>query len=177
MPLSVIRRIMLVAAFIAMSAAPPRAKADLIVTLDQPSLEITLPTTGSLTVDFTGSATGGSPGGFWATVPFSIPPNPNIRDIPGSGHFDSSGNFATGTVLVELVVASSATPTVLDVSITIVDHGSLGGQATVPATLTIDPPAAAPEPSTALVAVFGAAAFIAYGWSRQRRDQRRQAAA
>jgi hypothetical protein len=36
--------------------------------------------------------------------------------------------------------------------------------------------AAVPEPSTALVSVFGAVAFIAYGWSRHRRQQRRQAA-
>jgi hypothetical protein len=36
--------------------------------------------------------------------------------------------------------------------------------------------AAVPEPSTAIGAVFGAAAFLAYGWSRHRREQRRQAA-
>jgi hypothetical protein len=36
---------------------------------------------------------------------------------------------------------------------------------------------ATPEPSTALVAAFGAVAFAAYGWSRHRRAQRRQAAA
>jgi hypothetical protein len=36
---------------------------------------------------------------------------------------------------------------------------------------------AVPEPSTALVASLGAVAFIAYGWSRHRREQRRQAAA
>ena len=34
-----------------------------------------------------------------------------------------------------------------------------------------------PEPSTAIVAAIGAVAFIAYGWSRHRREQRRQAAA
>jgi hypothetical protein len=34
-----------------------------------------------------------------------------------------------------------------------------------------------PEPSTALVAAFGAVAFLAYGWSRHRRAQQRQAAA
>jgi hypothetical protein len=37
--------------------------------------------------------------------------------------------------------------------------------------------AAVPEPSTALVAVVGAVAFLAYGWSRHRREHRRQAAA
>jgi hypothetical protein len=37
-------------------------------------------------------------------------------------------------------------------------------------------PAAVPEPSTAIVACFGAVAFMAYGWSRHRREQRRQAA-
>jgi uncharacterized protein DUF4082/PEP-CTERM motif-containing protein len=36
---------------------------------------------------------------------------------------------------------------------------------------------AVPEPSTAVVAVLGAVAFLAYGWSRNRRHQRRQAAA
>lgn len=34
--------------------------------------------------------------------------------------------------------------------------------------------AAVPEPSTAIGAVFGAVAFIAYGWSRHRREQRQQ---
>jgi hypothetical protein len=37
--------------------------------------------------------------------------------------------------------------------------------------------AAVPEPSTAIVAVVGAGAFIAYGWSRHRRHERRPAAA
>jgi hypothetical protein len=44
-------------------------------------------------------------------------------------------------------------------------------------TLQIGPTAVVPEPSTALVAVFGALAFIAYGWSHHRSEQRRQAAA
>jgi hypothetical protein len=39
------------------------------------------------------------------------------------------------------------------------------------------PSAAVPEPSTAIMAAFGAVAFLAYGWSRHRRAQRRQAAA
>jgi hypothetical protein len=44
-------------------------------------------------------------------------------------------------------------------------------------TLKLDPSVpSVPEPSTALVAVFGAVAFIAYGWSRHHREQRRQAA-
>jgi hypothetical protein len=34
---------------------------------------------------------------------------------------------------------------------------------------------AVPEPSTALVAVFGAVAFVAYGWCRHRRAERRRA--
>jgi hypothetical protein len=36
---------------------------------------------------------------------------------------------------------------------------------------------AVPEPSTAIVAALGAVAFIAYGWSRHRRERRRQAVA
>jgi len=36
---------------------------------------------------------------------------------------------------------------------------------------------AVPEPSTAIVAVLGAVAFITYGWSRRRRQQRRQVSA
>jgi hypothetical protein len=36
---------------------------------------------------------------------------------------------------------------------------------------------AVPEPSTAIVAAFGAVAILAYGWSRHSREQRRQAAA
>jgi hypothetical protein len=42
---------------------------------------------------------------------------------------------------------------------------------------TVATAAAVPEPSAALVAVFGAVAFIAYGWSRHRRERRRQGAA
>jgi hypothetical protein len=38
-------------------------------------------------------------------------------------------------------------------------------------------PSVVPESSTAILAVFGAVAFLAYGWSRHRREQRRQAAA
>jgi hypothetical protein len=34
-----------------------------------------------------------------------------------------------------------------------------------------------PEPSSMVMAGLGAVGFIAYGWSRHRRDQRRQAAA
>ena len=41
----------------------------------------------------------------------------------------------------------------------------------------ISPAAVVPEPSTSIVAVFGGAAFLAYGWSRRRRELRRQAAA
>jgi hypothetical protein len=42
--------------------------------------------------------------------------------------------------------------------------------------LTVSGTAAVPERSTAVVAVFGAVAFLAYGWSRHRRARRRQAA-
>jgi hypothetical protein len=41
----------------------------------------------------------------------------------------------------------------------------------------ISPAAVVPEPSTAILAVFGGATFLAYGWSRRRREARRQAAA
>jgi hypothetical protein len=43
---------------------------------------------------------------------------------------------------------------------------------TVPASSTV-----VPEPSTAIVSALGAVAFLAYGWSRHRRAQQRQAAA
>jgi hypothetical protein len=43
--------------------------------------------------------------------------------------------------------------------------------------LRVPTTSAVPEPSTAMVAALGAVAFVAYGWSRHRRDQRRQAAA
>jgi hypothetical protein len=44
-------------------------------------------------------------------------------------------------------------------------------------TVLIETPTVVPEPSTAVVAVFGAVAFAAYGWRRHLRAQRRQAAA
>jgi hypothetical protein len=44
-------------------------------------------------------------------------------------------------------------------------------------TVQIGPAAVVPEPSTAIGAVVAAVAFLAYGWSRHRRHQRRQAAA
>ena len=52
---------------------------------------------------------------------------------------------------------------------------SFGG--TDPWVIAVAESSAVPEPSTAIVAVFGTVAFIAYGWSRHRRAQRRQAAA
>ena len=39
--------------------------------------------------------------------------------------------------------------------------------------LTLATETAIPEPSTAIAAMFGAVAFIAYGWSRHRREHRR----
>jgi PEP-CTERM motif len=42
--------------------------------------------------------------------------------------------------------------------------------------LQVGTAAAVPEPSTAILSLFGVA-FVAYGWSRHRREQRRQAAA
>ena len=41
----------------------------------------------------------------------------------------------------------------------------------------VDIASAVPEPSTAILAALGAVALSAYGWSRHRRDQRRQAVA
>jgi hypothetical protein len=46
-----------------------------------------------------------------------------------------------------------------------------------PLSYTVIAAVSVPEPSTAVVAAFGGVAFIAYGWSRHRREQRRQAAA
>ena len=43
---------------------------------------------------------------------------------------------------------------------------------TVPGTTTV-----VAEPSTLVLGAIGAVAFVAYGWSRHRREQRRQAAA
>jgi hypothetical protein len=42
--------------------------------------------------------------------------------------------------------------------------------------LTVPGTTAVPEPSTAVVAAFGAVALLPYSWSRHRREQRRQAA-
>jgi hypothetical protein len=106
-------------------------------------------------------------------------PNQTIIGSPGAGNTYSSANgsiagngphnpFLFGPVSFTLSVAGvtdSSTITAATFS-----FGTVAGQ-------NVEGVAAVPEASTATVAVFGAVACLAYGWSRHRREQRRQAAA
>jgi hypothetical protein len=95
---------------------------------------------------------------------FSSIVNPLGLDITLGGSF--------GSTLIGESLASNSTWTDAGTSVPQSGIENLYGISQV---LTV--PGAVPEPSTAIVAGFGAVAFIAYGWSRHRRDQRRQAAA
>jgi hypothetical protein len=74
--------------------------------------------------------------------------------VTGSGQFTTSGTTARTNLATYTNLSSGP----LDYTV-------------FPASISV------PEPSTAIAGGFGAIAFIAYGWSRHRREQRRQAAA
>jgi hypothetical protein len=113
-------------------------------------------------------------------------PGKNDNQIsPTAPFLDSSGisfavpSFTVGGVQisdVEILFRPS-------ISIYTSNIGTSGGFFSVPGSvvsefqLTPVTPASVPEPSTAIVAVFGAAALVTYGWSRRRREERRQGAA
>ena len=94
-----------------------------------------------------------------------------VDDIidPHTGYL-TAANYAEDTLMV---TATSTTET-----LEFDGHTNLGYFRLDDVSLTANSAAVStPEPSTAIVAVFGAVAFLVYGWSRHRRAQRRQAAA
>jgi hypothetical protein len=123
------------------------------------------------------------------TGPASFGTGTFLTATTGTGDaFGPEGSFATGFLMVPMGYVSGHSLTATDTyaNQTFSSLGLTPGTYTWTwgtrahadsLTVQIGPAAAVPEPSTALVAVFGAVAFIAYGWSRHRRAQRRQAAA
>jgi hypothetical protein len=89
----------------------------------------------------------------------------------GVGPFGSSGgaNLTDGNIPTSQASFFSALPFFGDVWL---DRSDLSGLR-----LFVTGTQAVPEPSTLGVGALGAVAFIAYGWLRHRREQRRQAAA
>jgi hypothetical protein len=107
---------------------------------------------------------------FSAAAPIPLDPNSRywiqLRVTPGtdaSFAFDSAAPMPTGP-------GATYDATFYDVTAFTIKAG-------IPYVELDSPSTAVPEPSTAVVATFGAVALGAYGWSRHRRAQRRPAAA
>jgi hypothetical protein len=177
MQTSLRHRLLLNACLVFILAGPSRAVAGLSLSLDSPT--VTIPSTGDVVVDITGSAKGEAPNDQWSSTLLGTLGSAT----PVVGSFDSSGGIPSGTLLCvwDLGPASSLAPGTYTATIGLVDPGdpSTGGsiEAETTVTLVAGSPTPVPEPSTAGVAALGAVTFTAYGWPRRRRDQRRQAAA
>jgi hypothetical protein len=173
---------------------PPEARADLTYSfLDHPTLEngYTLAGTITATVDGLGNVTSIDA---W-TVEILQQSTPQITfssTTPGAntnfGGLEATANTLTleSNGVLQLNVTNSvgnnglneitATGRYLETN-PFGSNPSIFWNTAIPNSPFIVATAAVPEPSTAIVACFGAVAFIAYGWSRHRRAQRRQAAA
>jgi hypothetical protein len=160
--------------------AQPSARADLIYeVVDYPTLENGYTVTGTITTNgATGTSLPASDITSWditiskgSTTIFTLTP---MESANASAHFDAT---TTAITVADEITFSTSSGTGIDWFNTI---GAIVYQGALNNTLIWDsdlpsldsPIATIPEPSTAIVAVFGAATFAAYGWSRRRRDQR-----
>jgi hypothetical protein len=119
--------------------------------------------------------------------PGSWGPGTFVLPTAASGdHFGLDGNngrlvtpqgYISGTQLMGTATFSGTTISTLGLNKGTYVYTWGSGSAADSLTVRIGTVSAVPEPSTAIAAVFGAVAFVGYGWSRRRRDQRRQAAA
>jgi hypothetical protein len=169
-----------------LSASHTTATADLFIAVD-PGYEnqtITIPTTGTTVVSIIGGANGSPVSDGFGILgdAETSPPNPVILNFDSGSNsqaekdLDKNGSITDETFFT-FTISSSATPGMYSGTVTLMDE-TTGMSNDASFNLTLQAAAsAAPEPSTAIVAAFGAVAFIAYGWSRHRRAQRRQAAA
>jgi hypothetical protein len=131
--------------------------------------------------------------GFATSVGSLIPPLPaNAHGFNASGTehpttVSRSGNGTTVTFDISLAPGGSSAVFFVHTNATRFDSSGMGviaaassADGTALATGKFEPlpgSATVPEPSSAIGAAFGAAAILAYGWSRRRREQRSQAAA
>jgi PEP-CTERM motif len=135
----------------------------------------TFPTMLTIYTGFTGPSSFGSGG--------NATPNTETGDILGiSAHFGDlavPAGYTSGTSLSATDTFDSSTFSSLGLTAGTYTYrwGTGGTDHTL--TVQIGPAAATvvPEPSTALVAMVGAVAFVTYGWRLRRRQQRRQVSA
>jgi hypothetical protein len=158
------------------------AKADLDVVFDASGTFVDGATlSGTLTVDVTtGTVTA-------SALQVSAPDHGSFTLIQNQG-LDIFGVVTPGYYGLSITTGSPNTFPVLQLGLnttSLIGYG--GGNMTAESNLAINSTTpnglkngelttAVPEPSTALVAAFGAVAFIAYGLSRHRREQRQAAA-
>jgi hypothetical protein len=186
------KRLVLALALAALTQAVPLsdgdARADITLSLDNPDPTVTLPTTGTRNFVFTGTVTAtavsGSP-----QIDFSIfspmllsPPFVSLfANIDGGlenniENILSSGGTFTGPIFDVTISSSDPLGKYELGNVAIIELLPTGNpSASSGFTVTLATPTAAPEPSTAVLSAFGAVAFMAYGWSRHRRAQCRQA--
>jgi hypothetical protein len=160
-----------------------RVEADVTLTLDDTAPTFAIPTQGTLTYTINGTVTVSSPdtgaGVVLSSIPFALPPSSGRLSIaidpnvPKTISDTYSGPLLDVTVLVTSPPATYVGGQVLAIG----SNGSFSQDAVIFSVALVQQAVAVPEPSTALVGAFGAAAFLAYGWSRHRREQRRQPAA
>ncbi len=201
------KRILWAASAVLALTTTGRVEASVDITIEQVGSNVVLTGSGSLNItglSFAGTFTVGSGVGGAGALAFVGPTFATVDDYSGltgpssfgsgvftfasSGSGDLFGAYyeASGSILEVpkgYVSGSILSGTATFAHKTLSELGLTNGTYTFnlpndSLTVQIGPAATAvPEPSTAIVAAFGAAAFITYGWSRRSREQRRQAAA
>jgi hypothetical protein len=173
---------MMAAAVLVVGLAGP-ARADVTLTLDSTDPTFVIPTQGTQTFEIDGTLSLSAPDtAITGLAVFSEP----TMGTPG-------GTFTLSTAKdpsISFPLTGTYNGPILDVTVSATDpvgtyyfgwiaaFGNGGAQPNAHFSVTLEnQTATVPEPSTALAAVFGAVAFVAYGWSRHRRAQRRPAAA
>ena len=157
-----------------------RARAGLTLTLDSTNPTFVIPMQGVQTfqIDGTATDTGMHPGANLDTVNDPILPTtpfPTLSTSPDPSAPNSINGTYTGPIVDVTVSSTDPIGKYIGGDIQLVGPD---GASFVEYSVTLAPSVSSvPEPSTAIVAALGAVAFIACGWSRHRRDQRRQAAA
>jgi hypothetical protein len=144
-----------------------------------------LPTTGSINIEYHGTVTvhTGAAFGFLdspspgPSLNGIVLPSPD-QDVGVDNTLTSGGTFTSN--LFDVTITATDAPGTYRGSYTLDQEDSqfnILAKVSVGYSLTLVSSSVVPEPSSAVSAVIGAVAFIAYGWSRHRRAQRHETAA
>jgi hypothetical protein len=168
-------------ALVAGAAGP--ARADVTLTLDSSDPTFVIPTQGTQTFEIDGTLSLSAPDtAITGLAVFQAP----LMGTPGGSFTLPTANDPS----ISFPLTATYNGPIVDITVSATDpagtynfgwiaaFGNGGAQPNAHFSVTlVNQAATVPEPSTALVAALGAVAFLAYGWSRHRRAQRRQAAA